>query len=172
MSVQPFTIQPLRSSIALEAAVQLFQAYADSLDVDLAYQDFATELSTLPGKYAPPDGELLLAWDWAGQALGCVALRPLSVPGVCEMKRLYVLPQARGLGVGQALIKAIIQQARRMGYHRMCLDTLPSMARAIALYQKLGFVSIAPHYDSPVSDTLFLGLELDEASLREGCIYE
>src|SRR6187402_1822265 len=88
----------------LAAAATLFQAYADALDIDLAYQDFTRELAALPGKYAPPRGALLLAVDGDGTALGCVALRPFGDGDACEMKRLYVAPAARGTGLGRALV--------------------------------------------------------------------
>jgi len=101
-----FKIKPVRSAGDVEAAVQLFNAYASALGVDLGYQDFDTELATLPGKYAPPAGELLLARDNYGEPRGCVGLRPLMPDRYCEMKRLYVSPSARGLGLGSALIDA------------------------------------------------------------------
>ncbi len=100
----------------LQAVADLFRAYAASLDIDLAYQEFASELAGLPGKYAPPRGMLLLARDEAGAALGCVGLRPLEQETVGEIKRLYILPSARGLGLGRALAEAAIKQARLLGY--------------------------------------------------------
>lgn len=120
-----FQIKPVRSVADLKATVRLFKAYASALGVDLGYQDFATELATLPGKYAPPAGELLLARDNHGEALGCVGLRPIKPDQCCEMKRLYVSPRVRGLGLGSALIDAIIGEAVRIGYIEMRLDTLP-----------------------------------------------
>ena len=155
-------ITPVRSRIDVEATGRLFDAYASSLGVDLAYQDFATELATLPGKYAPPAGELLLARDSDGEPLGCVALRPMQPDGCCEMKRLYVAPQARGLGLGRALVDAIIGEAVRIGYREMRLDSLPTMTEAIALYRGKGFVPIAPYYDTPVAGTVFLAKPLTE----------
>ncbi|HEY2133118.1 MAG TPA: GNAT family N-acetyltransferase [Acetobacteraceae bacterium] len=155
-----FTIEPVRSPADLAATVRLFNAYASSLGIDLAFQDFAAELAGMPGKYAPPAGELLLARDNQGEVLGCVGLRPIKPDGSCEMKRLYVAPRGRGLGLGRALIDAIIKEAVRIGYREMRLDTLPSMVKAIALYRKAGFQPIAPYYDTPLAGTMFLGRAL------------
>ncbi len=152
-----FAIKPARSATDLEAIAQLFKAYAISLGIDLAFQDFTTELATLPGKYDAPAGELLLAHDIDGRPVGCVALRPLQPAGCCEMKRLYVSPQGRGLGLGKALIDAIVKEAVRIGYREMRLDTLPTMTAAIALYRRAGFVPIEPYYDTPLEETVFLG---------------
>ena len=155
-----FQIRPVRSAADLEATLQLFNAYASALEVDLSYQDFTTELATLPGKYAPPAGEILLARDRHGAPLGCVGLRPIEPDGCCEMKRLYVSPKARGLGLGRALIDAIIAEAVRIGYGEMRLDTLPTMTEAISLYRKAGFVPIAPYYETPIAGTIFFARPL------------
>ena len=155
-----FQIRPARSAADLEAIVQLFDAYASSLGIDLGYQDFATEVATLPGKYAAPAGELLLARDSNGDPLGCVGLRPIEPDGCCEMKRLYVAPEARGLGLGRALIDAVIAQAVRIGYREMRLDTLPTMAEAISLYKKARFSPIEPYYETPIAGTLFFARRL------------
>ena len=112
----------------------------------------------MPGKYAPPAGELLLA-RLDNEPVGCVGLRPL-VDGCCEMKRLYVSPMGRSFGVGKALINAIVLEAKRIGYQEIKLDTLPSMAEAISLYEKAGFNAIAPYYETPLAGTLFLGRSL------------
>lgn len=140
----------------------LFDAYAASLGVNLSYQNFVAEMAAMPGKYAPPKGELLLARGQDGTAIGCVGLRPLPEEGCCEMKRLYVSPEGRGLGLGKALAEAIVETARRIGYREMRLDTLPSLATAIALYQKMGFVPIPPYYDTPIAGTIFLSLKLSD----------
>lgn len=152
----PFTIAEAATAADLDAVRVLFGAYAASLPVDLTYQDFVTELATLPGKYAPPAGTLLLARDRAGAAIGCVGLRPLA-EGVAEMKRLYVDPAARGLGLGRILMDAVIAAAERLGYRELRLDTLPTMAAAIAMYRAAGFEPIAPYYDGAPAGTLFLG---------------
>ncbi len=153
-------IVPARTVGHLSAARCLFEAYAASLDVDLGFQGFAAELASLPGAYAPPTGELLLAYAAAGCPIGCVALRSLPEPGCCEMKRLFVGPEGRGTGIGLALVTAVIEVAAGLGYRQMRLDTLPTMAKAQALYRRLGFVEVAPYYDTPVPGTVFLARRL------------
>ena len=144
----------------LEAIKQLFRAYAEWLNIDLAYQGFEEELAGLPGKYAPPGGSLLLARDETGAFLGCVGLRPIDPPGVCEMKRLYVLPEGRGLGLGEKLVSAIIDAAESAGYAEMRLDTLPTMTGAIGLYRKHGFEPMERYYETPIAETLFFRRKL------------
>ena len=153
-------IQPARTPDDLAAVARLFEAYAASLDVDLCFQDFAAELASLPGKYSQPKGALLLARSDEGEALGCVALRPMDHPGHCEMKRLYIDPSGRGLGIGRSLMQALIEEARRKGYTEMCLDTLPTMTAAQSLYRMAGFEPIAPYYETPVAGTVFMRLML------------
>jgi putative acetyltransferase len=136
----------------------LFKEYAGTVGFDLAFQDFDRELRELPGEYAPPSGSLLLAVGEGG-AEGCVALRRLDGQ-ISEMKRLYVRPQARGSGLGRRLALAIIAEARRIGYARMRLDTVPSMPEAIGLYQSLGFRRIAPYRPNPIAGALFMELNL------------
>ncbi len=155
-----FQILPAASPEALDAAAVLFRAYAASLPIDLAFQDFEAELAALPGKYSPPHGALFLARGVGHGALGCVALRPLGEAGICEMKRLYVDPAARGLGLGKALVEAILNEAISLGYLEMRLDTLPSMHGALALYAGFGFAPVKAYYDTPVPDTVFLARRL------------
>jgi ribosomal protein S18 acetylase RimI-like enzyme len=151
-------ISPAELPRDLATVRELFREYADSLGIDLDFQDFDAELAALPGKYAPPGGRLLLAWRGA-EAVGCVALRPLDEEA-CEMKRLYVRPQARGEQLGRRLAVRICQEAREAGYLRICLDTLPTMTSAQALYQSLGFQSIEPYVYNPIPGTRFLALDL------------
>ena len=136
----------------------LFEEYQQALGVDLSFQGFAAELETLPGEYAPPGGWLLLARD-GGDIAGCIAMRPLTGE-TCEMKRLYVRPRYRAEGVGRQLAERVIAEARAIGYRRMCLDTLPQMAGAQRLYERLGFKDIPAYRHNPIAGTRFLGLDL------------
>jgi len=137
---------------------RLFREYQRSVGVDLCFQGFEEELATLPGAYAPPRGRLVLALH-EGRPAGCVGLRPLGEAD-CEMKRLFVRPEFRGLDLGRALAEHLVGEARGLGCRRMLLDTLPSMTAAQALYRRLGFQPIAPYTRNPVPGALFLGLEL------------
>ena len=136
----------------------LFEEYANSLDFDLDFQDFDKELANFPGDYAPPKGRLLLARD-EGEIAGCVTLRELS-EGVCEMKRLYIKPQFRGMEIGRALVEAIIEEAQKIGYTHMRLDTAPSMQAARALYASLEFKEISPYRYNPIEGAVFMELSL------------
>jgi ribosomal protein S18 acetylase RimI-like enzyme len=151
-------IRPADLGRDIPDARRLFREYADGLGVSLCFQGFEEELAGLPGKYEPPAGRLLLAW--AGHDLaGCVALRPLE-SGDCEMKRLYVRPAARGERLGRRLAERVIDEARAIGYRRICLDTLPTMVEAQALYRSLGFLPIEPYVYNPIEGAMHLGLQL------------
>lgn len=139
----------------------LCQEYADSLPFSLCFQDFDGEMRNLPGRYANPRGCMLLAVS-GNQPIGCVALRPVAEVGhdVCEMKRMYVRPAARGLGAGRRLAESLLEFARSAGYDRMVLDSEPSFVAAIALYKALGFVVRDRYNNDPDPHTVFMELRL------------
>jgi ribosomal protein S18 acetylase RimI-like enzyme len=139
----------------------LFLEYQSQLGIDLSYQQFDEEVSSLPGDYAPPRGRLLLAWH-DDAPVGCVGLREIP-DGAAEMKRLFVRPSGRGLGVGHALVARLLEEAREAGYDRVVLDTLPSMQSAQRLYEQFGFRDIAAYRESPVPGTRFLSVTLGAA---------
>ena len=166
-----FRLAKVRYAEGVAATATLFREYANWLAIDLSFQGFDAELEGLPGKYAPPDGDLMLALSSAGTPAGCVALRPIEGIAICEMKRLYVRPSARRLGIGVALVTAIIRSAEELGYAEMKLDTLPAMPEALTLYKQFGFAQIPPYYHNPVPGTVYLGKKLSPdqtASIRRG----
>lgn len=143
----------------IEQAGVLFREYEAWLAVDLCFQQFEAELAALPGKYAAPDGRLLLA-EIGEQIAGCAALRKIDAE-TCEMKRLFVRGAFRGSGLGERLAETLIEDAREIGYRKMRLDTLSDkMPAALRLYEKLGFHPIAAYYASPLASTVYLELEL------------
>jgi ribosomal protein S18 acetylase RimI-like enzyme len=148
----------VETSEDLEGIRTLFREYATTLGFDLSFQDFDEEVESLPGRYAPPEGCLLIAVQ-DQDILGCVALRK-SEGTVCEMKRLYVPSSHRGRGIGRTLAKAVITKSRDMGYTKMRLDTIPSMKEAIALYRSLGFRDTDPYCYNPVPGAMYLELDL------------
>jgi putative acetyltransferase len=146
----------------IAAAREILREYARSLAVDLCFQNFETELATLPGEYAAPAGQLLLAYVDNALA-GCGGLRALpdvDHANACEMKRLYVRPAFRRFGLGRVLAEALLDEARRAGYSAMLLDTLDDMEAARELYATLGFVEIAPYYFNPIPGAHYLKAEL------------
>ena len=157
----------------IELARDLFVEYARWLKVDLCFQGFERELAMLPGAYAPPFGRLLLAGP-AGQAFGCIALRPLEVAedsgngspkrsmggAIGEVKRLYVQPSQRAGGWGRRLAETLLADARAIGYRELKLDTLDWMADARRLYAKLGFRECDRYYDNPLPGVVYMSLEL------------
>jgi ribosomal protein S18 acetylase RimI-like enzyme len=156
-------IVPAHEERFLPVIRELFREYVAGVGIDLAFQGFEDEVATLPGRYAPPSGRLLLAVAESGPA-GCVALRDLG-DGVCEMKRLYVRPAFRGGGAGRMLAEAVIAEGRAAGYREIRLDTLPSMGRAIALYEALGFCPVEPYTVNLVPGARFLARALKSCQL-------
>jgi len=142
----------------LEEIRSLFSEYAASLNFNLCFQNFSEELAHLPGAYAPPRGCLLLA-RVNNYPAGCIALRPLA-ENQCELKRLYVRPAFRGLGLGERLVKTLMTIAQEIGYGKMFLDTVGEMKKAQALYKALGFVDTKPYYYNPIPDARFMARDL------------
>jgi putative acetyltransferase len=146
-----------------DAARELFREYARSLHVDLCFQNFDDELAALPGEYSAPSGQLLLALV-DGEPAACAAMRGLNdvdYANACEMKRLYVRPAFRRLGLGRLLAQSLLDEARHAGYSAMLLDTLDDMEAARGLYAALGFEEIPPYYFNPVAGAHYLKAELD-----------
>lgn len=136
--------------------------YAESLSVDLCFQNFAHELQFLPGEYSAPRGALLVA-TVDGIFAGCCAMRPLDsvdYANACEMKRLFVRRDFRGLGLGRLLAEGILDAARLAGYDCILLDTLDDMEAARALYEELGFCDIPPYYFNPIAGAHYLKADL------------
>lgn len=156
-------IVPADTPERVEQARALFREYAASLSFNLCFQNFEHELATLPGDYAPPAGALLLALTEQGEPMACVALRPLG-GGNAEMKRLYVRPAYRGLGLGELLVLEVVAHAEESRYLALRLDTTPEMQAAIALYRRMGFREIPPYRPNPVPGALYFELPLREGN--------
>lgn len=139
----------------MNLARTLFIEYQQWLGVDLCFQDFQAELDSLPGAYAPPKGVLILAY-LERELVGCVAVRPLKEQGACEMKRLYVRPQGRGMGIGLGLARRALREGQKMGYSVMKLDTLARMDSAIKLYEGLGFRATKAYCKNPLDDVVYM----------------
>jgi GNAT superfamily N-acetyltransferase len=153
------TIRAVTTAEDMGPVRALFREYAASLGFDLGFQNFEQELAGLPGSYAPPSGCLLLA-TVGDESAGCVALKKLD-DGVCEMKRLFVRSASRGTGLGRTLVERVIEEAKRMGYRAIRLDTVPSAMRsAVALYKSLGFREIPAYCFNPLPGALFMELWL------------
>lgn len=174
LPTRAFTIVAATTDSDLNIIRTLFAAYATTLGISLAFQNFSYELASLPGQYSPPGGALYLAISNAtGSAIGCVAFRALNLKlptatgyasgegrRIVEMKRLYCTPEARGFGVGSALVDAVLEGARFLGYEECLLDTLPEMGSARGIYEKKGFVEVESYYDTPLVGTVFMRKQL------------
>jgi GNAT superfamily N-acetyltransferase len=158
IDVDQVAIRHARFPGDLEVVRALFAEYAASLGIDLGFQDFAAELAALPGKYAAPDGAILLAWQ-RERAIACAAMRRCDATSA-EMKRLYVQPAGRGLRLGRRLAEAICTLAAQAGYASIRLDTLPAMEAAQQLYASLGFKPIDAYVYNPIAGTQFLELDV------------
>jgi GNAT superfamily N-acetyltransferase len=158
MSTDAVLCEPVTEA-DIDAVRELFAEYERWLGVDLCFQGFADELRSLPGRYAPPRGRLLLARDAVGADAGVVAMWPLD-EDTCEMKRLFVREPFRGQGLGRRLAEAIVETAVRVGYARMRLDTLERLTEAMMLYRSMGFCGIEPYYHNPLESVIYLEREL------------
>jgi ribosomal protein S18 acetylase RimI-like enzyme len=152
-------IEQARTANEIAAARELFREYELWLGLDLCFQGFEEELRGLPGKYAPPDGRLFLAYS-DRELAGCIAMRKLE-DAICEMKRLFVRDEFRGASIGKTLVERVIADARAAGYKKMRLDTYPQkMAKAVRLYESHGFREIEPYYSNPYEGVLFMESDL------------
>ena len=159
--VHSFAMMIIRQAVFptdLAQVISIFSEYVRSPTADLGFQAYEAEFAALPGKYAAPEGRLLLAQE-EGAVLGCAALRRVD-QSTCEMKRVYVRPAARGRNLGRLLVEAIVREARLAGYARICLDVLPEFTAAQQLYQSMGFAPAEPVSFNPVPGTKFLALAL------------
>ncbi len=138
----------------LKKIKKLFREYEEFLGFELCFQDFENELKNLPGKYAPPEGRLIMA-RVDGDIAGCVALKKIA-EGICEMKRLYVRPEFRGQKLGRKLAEYIISEAMEIGYDKMRLDTLQRLKPALELYRSLGFHEISAYVHNPLEDVVYM----------------
>lgn len=151
-------IVDVESEDQLSRVKQLFQEYWDSFGFTPCFQNFDSELASLPGKYARPKGRLALALA-DGEPAGCIALRPIDETR-CEAKRLYVRPQFRNLRIGRMLLDWLIAEARGSGYSEMLADTMPAMGRALAMYDRIGFERTEPHSDEITPGAIYFRLPL------------
>jgi putative acetyltransferase len=152
------TIIEAKADSEFHQARKLFEEYATELGVDLCFQNFEHELESIGSIYSAPKGCLLLARR-KSTVVGCVAFRPFE-DAVCEMKRLYVRPSARGIDVGRHLTVELIRRAKTAGYRTMLLDTLSSLKAAHSLYRSLGFREIEPYYTNPLTGVVYMELDL------------
>jgi GNAT superfamily N-acetyltransferase len=138
-------------------ARRLVREYAAALDVDLSFQNFEQELEHFATEYAAPSGAFILAED-AEQFVACIGVRRFA-EGVGEIKRLYVIPAARGRGLGRVLVERIVAEARQLGYRSLLLDTLPFMKEAQSLYLSMGFRPTTAYRFNPIAGSAFLRLD-------------
>ena len=144
---------------ALESIKTLFKAYLLELNEDLCFQSFDSEIDNPLYKYSAPTGALFIAL-YNATPVGCIALQPLPEAGTCEIERLYVDPEYRKSGIGDALVKALLQEAKELDYTLMKLDTLERLQAAIKLYQKFGFETVNAYYDNPLPGVVYMQKEL------------
>jgi len=160
-------LQIVENAYHVDQAKALFQEYANTRKNDPALVNFSEEINNLPGEYAPPEGNIILAYC-DGSLAGCVAVHKLK-DDICEMKRLYVSPKFQGRGIGRCLIMAILNQAEILGYTRMRLDTIPTMKTAQKLYESFGFYEIPAYRNNPNKGTKYYELKMCNKSMKMTC---
>lgn len=153
--------QEAKSPEAFQLAVNLFKEYADQIETDLSFQNFAEELENIEHQYSKPWGTLYLIYH-NEELVGCFAIRKFEST-ICELKRMYLRATVRGAGLGKTMVMEAIDAARSMQYQKMRLDTLPTMKPAIELYQKVGFYEIDPYRFNPIPDSKFFEIDLEKA---------
>lgn len=151
--------QITRHSHKMDIVRQLFVEYSDGLNENLCFQSFDEELENPLKKYGEPKGCLLVAY-WNNDPAGCIAMQPLLAEEVCEMKRLYVRSQFRNKGIGNGLIKVLLEEAIKKGYKKMVLDTLKRLKPAIGLYVKYGFANTSAYYENPLDNVVYMEKDL------------
>ncbi len=152
-------LREVTSKKDFDTASLLFREYAEQLGIDLSFQNFDKEIQELRSQYIRPDGSLFIAWDREHNAMGCIAIRKLE-ESICELKRMYVKPTYRVLGIGQKLLAKTLETAKALGYQKMRLDTLASMEPALALYTKAGFYEIEAYRYNPVEGAKYFEISL------------
>jgi len=140
---------------------RLIRAYLAELPFEIDFQDLERELAELPREYGLPSGAALLVEAPSGERVGVVGIRRFGL-GTAELKRMYLAPSARGAGVGRALAGEAVAAARALGYQRLLLDTVDTMAPAIAAYESLGFVGIEAYRHNPLDGARYFALDLTE----------
>jgi ribosomal protein S18 acetylase RimI-like enzyme len=150
-----------KSSSDYEIAIKLFKEYASQIGIDLGFQNFNEEIENLESKYSRPKGVIYIAYNDENSPVGCFGIRAFDST-ICELKRMYLKEEARGLGIGKLMMKKSITVAKELGYDKMRLDTLSSMLPAVGLYEKSGFYEIEPYYFNPIEEAKYFEISLNE----------
>jgi GNAT superfamily N-acetyltransferase len=156
---QLITLIEVKSNSDYEIAITLFKEYASSIEIDLEFQNFNEELENLKNKYSRPQGLIYIVFDHYNSPIGCFGIRALNNT-ICELKRMYLKEGSRGFGIGKLMMKKSIEAGKRLGYHKMRLDTLSSMRHALTLYKKSGFYEIDPYCFNPIPEATYFEINL------------
>lgn len=153
-------LKEAKSEKEYQIAVALFKEYASQIGVDLAFQNFNQEIENIESQYSRPNGVIIIAFKDEKIPLGCFGIRKLE-DAICELKRMYLIKDARGMGLGKKLLSKSIGMANELGYKKMKLDTLPTMLSAIKLYEQSGFYEIDPYRFNPIEGTKYFEIKLN-----------